>query len=156
MAYAMYTYRTVCFSTACLEAPVVICCPAYKASYKPLRQGCLDQLFKAFPYRLPQTNYYVLTICRKGTKAGVPYRLPPLVFGVHNLHVTALPQAAASNTPGGIYPYTDSRYRVICVYKCTMGWHYLSNATCLIQPHVLYAMLMVSKITFMRYIIGRF
>ena len=33
------------------------------------------------------------------------------------------------------------------------GWHYLSNATCLIQPHLFYALFVVSRITILSYII---
>ena len=28
----------------------------------------------------------------------------------------------------------------------TIGWHYLSNASCLIRPHLLYALCIVSRI----------
>ena len=31
--------------------------------------------------------------------------------------------------------------------KAPLGWHYLSNATCLIQPHLFHALFIVSRIT---------
>ena len=34
-----------------------------------------------------------------------------------------------------------------------LGWHYLSNATCLIRPHVFYALFIVSRIIIICYII---
>ena len=44
-------------------------------------------------------------------------------------------------------------YMYICIYTHVViilicsGWHYLSNATCLLRPHPLYALLTVSRIT---------
>ena len=37
-----------------------------------------------------------------------------------------------------------------------IGWHYLSNATCLMQPHLFHACRIVSRITIICYIIHRF
>ena len=38
----------------------------------------------------------------------------------------------------------DIRY---CSRKDGLGWHYVSNATCLIRPHLCYALFTVSMIT---------
>ena len=35
----------------------------------------------------------------------------------------------------------------LCVCNITFGWHYLSNATCLIRPRVFYACFVVSGST---------
>ena len=53
-----------------------------------------------------------------------------------------------------IYIYRErEREREICIH---LGWHYLSNATCLIQPHLFYACFVVSRITTLCYMIRHF
>ena len=40
-----------------------------------------------------------------------------------------------------IIPHSESRLTLV-----ELGWHYLSNATCLIRPHVFYVFFVVSRI----------
>ena len=42
------------------------------------------------------------------------------------------------------------KYTLTC-----FGWHYLSNTTCPLRPHVFYALLVVSRTMIVRYIIHR-
>ena len=38
----------------------------------------------------------------------------------------------------------------------SIGWHYLSNATCLMRPHVFYVLLVASRSTIVCYILHHF
>ena len=40
--------------------------------------------------------------------------------------------------------------------EMSLGWHYSSNATCLMRPHLFYAFFVVSRITMTCYIIRHF
>ena len=44
-------------------------------------------------------------------------------------------------------PVVTIRTDVSAVISETFGWHYLSNATCLMRPHLFYAGFVVSRIT---------
>ena len=62
-------------------------------------------------------------------------------------------------------PFTDSLslYQTTCcclpcqiLLQSPLGWHYLSNATCLMQPRLFYAFLVVSRITIICHILRHF
>ena len=40
--------------------------------------------------------------------------------------------------------------------KAVLGWHYLTNATCLIRPRLFYGCFVVSRIAIIRYVIRHF
>ena len=55
----------------------------------------------------------------------------------------------AAQRPGGASGGLVVNVQVVLVVPegiLVMGWHYLSNATCLIRPHLLYACFVVSRI----------
>ena len=47
---------------------------------------------------------------------------------------------------------TQDHDGLACITIATIRWHYLSNATCLIRPHLLYVFFVVSRIIIIRYI----
>ena len=51
--------------------------------------------------------------------------------------------------------FADSPTEHSCLQCTSIGWHYLSNATCWIRPHLFYACLVVSRITIICYILIR-
>ena len=50
--------------------------------------------------------------------------------------------------------YTAQRMVALC--SPSFGWHYLSNATCQIRPHLFYTLFVVSRITIICNMISHF
>ena len=109
---------------------------------------------------LEQRCFFVLVlliVSFKGCKSNLGPRLCGVLFAsclpswcrfIWRGPSKAHPNAPASRTSNHPAPGA--------VALSSVGWHYLSNATCLIRPHLSYELFIVSRITVTCYIIRRF
>ena len=81
---------------------------------------------------------------------GSSWGLPDRVLG------KSVWRSALSDARLGDSSVVDSRSARWPQNPPTLGWHYLSNATCLMPPRSVYALFIVSRITIVCYLIRRF